>query len=185
MDFKPGEKLPYTCGNCHTTGYSNNGNQDGLPGIQGQWEFPGVQCEACHGPGSLHVDSEGDVAVESGRDTCRKCHSTEPFDKIPMTDVFLSPYTEYNQLSVSPHKGIDCVQCHDPHFLSGPETAAVCRDCHEGIWVSYKDSFTLFLQERRFSKNMFQNGIISFFKLSTSGNKVTIMIYLIHMHLFI
>lgn len=56
--YHPGEERPYNCGTCHTTGYSNwpaDSHQDGLPGLIGTWEEPGVQCEACHGPGSLHV----------------------------------------------------------------------------------------------------------------------------------
>ena len=43
------EQVPYDCGTCDTTGYSERGSQDELPGLVGAWAEPGVQCEACHG----------------------------------------------------------------------------------------------------------------------------------------
>lgn len=53
-DAKTAPRKPYTCGACHTTGWSETGpdgpHQDGLPGIYGTWREPGVTCEACHGP---------------------------------------------------------------------------------------------------------------------------------------
>lgn len=57
VDFRPGEKVPYDCGRCHTTGYAAEGHQDGLPGIVGTWRLDGVQCEHCHGPGARHARS--------------------------------------------------------------------------------------------------------------------------------
>ena len=59
--YHPGEEVPYDCGACHTTGYSAQGNQDGLPGLAGSWAEPGVQCEACHGPGSNHASHQNGI----------------------------------------------------------------------------------------------------------------------------
>lgn len=42
------------CAGCHTTG---------LDVSRARWEDDGVQCEACHGPGSIHIE----VADEAGR----------------------------------------------------------------------------------------------------------------------
>ncbi|MBE9521373.1 MAG: hypothetical protein IME97_09585, partial [Proteobacteria bacterium] len=47
--YHKGEKKPYKCGPCHMTGYSPEGNQDGLPGMIGTWVEDGVGCEECHG----------------------------------------------------------------------------------------------------------------------------------------
>ena len=47
-DYLPGEKKPYDCAFCHTTGYSLEGHQNGLLGIVGTWEEDGIGCEACH-----------------------------------------------------------------------------------------------------------------------------------------
>lgn len=54
-DYSPGHPWPDTsydwknnCAGCHTTG---------LDSQTGEWMESGVQCEACHGPGSAHIDA--------------------------------------------------------------------------------------------------------------------------------
>ncbi len=63
------------CVSCHVTGWGKAGGS-----ILGKTEGrEDVQCEACHGPGSLHVESEGDVAVpraEPDEDLCVQCHNS-------------------------------------------------------------------------------------------------------------
>ncbi|MBI5928227.1 MAG: hypothetical protein HY862_02880 [Chloroflexi bacterium] len=70
------------CAKCHTTGLNIE---------KGTWENAGVQCEACHGPGSLHVDTVDDVGsrptpeelqqirdaiyVKPDAQVCGQCHS--------------------------------------------------------------------------------------------------------------
>lgn len=54
----------FNCGNCHTTGWKhvdptdNPVGQDGLAGMQGTFEEGGIRCEACHGAGSTHAQTE-------------------------------------------------------------------------------------------------------------------------------
>lgn len=141
VDFNPGEDLPYTCGPCHTTGYSEIGNQEGRQGIKGQWAFPGVQCEECHGAGARHAGSGGEILLTGRGSACRKCHGLKPEDRIPMTGVFLSPYTEYNQLAASPHGGMECRECHDPHTLVLDDPEETCRGCHREVAKSFEGSF--------------------------------------------
>ena len=77
MGYHAGEvEKPYNCGTCHTTGYNPEGNQDGLPGLIGTWTEPGIMCEECHGPGSLHSDNPRGVAMKLNRDAaeCGDCH---------------------------------------------------------------------------------------------------------------
>lgn len=80
------------CAGCHTT----NLNVE-----QGTWAEDGVQCEACHGPGSAHLDAGEatepvltsrertalNASIELGLDaaTCGQCHSrgTEPEHGLP------------------------------------------------------------------------------------------------------
>ena len=68
VPYHAGEELPYDCGACHTTGYSTQGNQDGRAGMVGTFAFPGVQCEACHGAGSLHVNDPYSFTPQVDRD---------------------------------------------------------------------------------------------------------------------
>jgi hypothetical protein len=74
------------CRLCHVTGRQND---DALFAASYRME-EGVGCEACHGPGSLYVDSEimadrqaflANGGVVPGEATCRSCHrNSENFD---------------------------------------------------------------------------------------------------------
>jgi len=83
------------CLKCHTTGFGEGGydlNADAAHNAK----FEGVQCEACHGPGSKYRKKKIMVAVYKGEmdpaevglirpdeNTCKKCHTPEgnPFYK--------------------------------------------------------------------------------------------------------
>src|SRR3989304_4185460 len=77
VDYNAGKTLKYDCGNCHTTGYSLAGNQDNKPGIVGTWEEKSIGCEACHGPGSVHVSKGGGkgVGILKNVSICGECHT--------------------------------------------------------------------------------------------------------------
>ncbi len=92
-------------------------------------------CEACHGPGSLHVDEEGDGFIlgiealgalgEAGRvDMCTQCHTSHRLDWLD-----------------GPHAGVGiaCSECHaDQVHFGGSTTPAAhyrnrsefCLQCH-------------------------------------------------------
>lgn len=122
-NYHAGEKnKKYNCGRCHTTGYSKEGKQDGLEGIVGTWEFPGIQCESCHGPAGKHIAAakkgkytKGDIALEKSSALCGKCHIRGKAEKIPAKGGFIRHHEQYNELLASPHKSMNCVTCHDPH----------------------------------------------------------------------
>jgi len=131
--------LPYDCGSCHTTGYNPQGNQDELPGIVGTWAAPGVQCEECHGPGSLHIQNPQMVAMRINRDAeaCESCHQPDDLSTIEVVDGLISHQYTYGHLPSGKHEVIDCVVCHDPHsgvvqHLKANEapTQKACKDCH-------------------------------------------------------
>ena len=75
-----------SCFECHTTGYGKSG------GFVSEKETPGLMnagCEVCHGPGSLHVDSQEteDIKVDLPVDDCLGCHNSdrvEVFDFKPL-----------------------------------------------------------------------------------------------------
>jgi hypothetical protein len=139
VSYHAGEsQLKYDCGACHATGYKPQGNQDDLPGIVGTWAAPGVGCEACHGPGSLHVANPYGVRLQINRDpqTCLACHTQGDIQPVGASDIStvsaqaLNPY-------LGKHMVLDCVLCHDPHTgvvqLDQAKEQAIqlaCETCH-------------------------------------------------------
>lgn len=140
VDFRPGEKVPYDCGRCHTTGYAGEGHQDGLPGIVGTWRLDGVQCEHCHGPGARHTRSSLRQDIVTRPDGCASCHRQESKEGIPLVGNFLAPYTEVNQLEKSKMKGLGCTGCHDPHRSGEGSQRRTCASCHPGVAKVYQES---------------------------------------------
>ncbi len=139
-DYHKDEKKPYDCGRCHTTAYRSDGNQDDLPGLVGQWEFPGIQCEECHGPGSLHANSPEVVAmtVDTRAETCGGCHNRGGVNnEVIAKGGFIRHHEQYNEMAAGPHTRLECVTCHDPHTgvryndLEGAQAiVAQCEACH-------------------------------------------------------
>ena len=133
------QELTYDCGSCHTTGYTPSGHQGDMPGITGSFTQPGVQCEACHGPGSLHASNPRGVRMLIDRDAemCQGCHLFGSSGTIEVADGFISHQNSYGDLPQGKHTVIDCVVCHDPHTgvvqkLQANEAATkiACADCH-------------------------------------------------------
>ncbi len=83
------------CVPCHTTGY---GGSEAFPSQMVPMDFRGVSCEACHGPGEVHIayqrwkiygeltgeygseDLEDPVVLVPPEDTCTRCH-VPPYDE--------------------------------------------------------------------------------------------------------
>jgi len=133
------DKLLYDCGSCHTTGYSSNGHQDNLPGVVGSWALPGVQCEECHGPGSLHASNPTGIAMRIERTSglCSKCHSSKNQNTLVVSNGFIQNHQQYTELYQGKHLTLDCIVCHDPHKgveqprrNNQPTTTIQCENCH-------------------------------------------------------
>ena len=68
------------CVQCHVVAFEKDG---GFIDMALTPELKDVQCEACHGPGRKHVESDGDpaeIVVKADEILCRTCH-TEGQDK--------------------------------------------------------------------------------------------------------
>ena len=131
--------LPYNCGNCHTTGYSSSGHQDKLEGITGKWAATGVQCEACHGPGSLHASNPTGVRLLIDRDSqaCTRCHELGQTAELQIANGFISHHEQYGDLPIGKHALLGCLTCHDPHTgvvqkeqAGEPASPTPCESCH-------------------------------------------------------
>jgi hypothetical protein len=139
VSYQSGEEsLAYNCGTCHSTGYAPGGNQDDLPGLQGTWTQPGVQCEACHGPGSLHASNPHSIRMVIDRDAemCQQCHIFNS-DTLDIQAGFIQHSDQYGDLPQGKHAVIDCVLCHDPHTgvvqrqqMQQSATRMPCENCH-------------------------------------------------------
>ncbi len=140
VSYHSGEAdLSFNCGSCHTTGYTNGGNQDNLPGIVGTWAQAGVRCERCHGPGSLHANNPQGIhmLVEQNSGLCRECHEYVPTAALEVKNGFIQHSDHFGDLSQSKHQVLDCLTCHDPHSgvvqlqQEGQQTTKLlCQDCH-------------------------------------------------------
>ncbi|WP_340818392.1 multiheme c-type cytochrome [Methanolobus sp. WCC4] len=155
VDYNAGILLEYNCFKCHTTGASYDEGVEGLTGIPGSWEFRGVQCEACHGPGSEHVAQGGAegvaINVDPSASFCGQCHRRgEDDDKIPSGGGFVQHHEEYQELLASGGMStFDCVVCHDPHQpvhagatnpTEGLGITTQCEDCHAEAARIYANS---------------------------------------------
>jgi hypothetical protein len=141
VSYHAGEaRLPMDCGACHTTGYRAGGHQASLEGTTGSWAQAGVQCEACHGPGSLHAGNPYgfQMRVDRSAALCAQCHQQGDFTHAALTaDGFVAQDPQYSELHQSKHLAVDCVVCHDPHQgvvqlrQAGASTTRLpCANCH-------------------------------------------------------
>ena len=72
---KGSRQFDLDCVSCHVTGWKLPGGPCDVASTDGRH---GVQCEACHGPASLHaVDPPGHVVRDPLPGTCTACHTPE------------------------------------------------------------------------------------------------------------
>ncbi|MFN2201167.1 MAG: cytochrome c3 family protein, partial [Caldilineaceae bacterium] len=134
--YHAGEQIAYDCAVCHATGYIPEGNQDDLPGLIGTWAEDGVGCEACHGPGSNHVNNPYQVEMQIVRDSalCGQCHQLPEPENIDADEGFFAHRGAYAELYTSKKRVMDCVDCHDPHqstkYGDSVDDRALCAECH-------------------------------------------------------
>ncbi len=72
---KAGRQFDLDCIACHVTGWERPGGACNVAATEGRRD---VQCEACHGPASLHaVDPPGHIERGTPEERCRTCHTPE------------------------------------------------------------------------------------------------------------
>jgi hypothetical protein len=137
------------CFECHSTGRPIVSALNEISPAE-----PGVQCEACHGPGSRHVDaaSHGQIAkaksliVNPARlsaaqlnQLCGRCHRTlDPtadFDWNKAWNVRQQPvYLSQSSCFLKSKGRLSCLTCHNPHQplqTTLTEYDRKCGGCHD------------------------------------------------------
>jgi len=131
-----------TCLECHddmagedfAIGTGAEGFAKNVHGRLADFEMMGAEkgCESCHGPGSLHVDAEGDtdlilrpaeLSAEEVGAICSKCH----------TDGSLMDWTHSEHALAD----LSCTDCHSMHTEKGTKAylkkndPELCYSCHQ------------------------------------------------------
>jgi len=133
-DFNAGEDKTYDCGPCHTTGYDESGSMPGLPGIEGSFALPGVECEACHGRGFT-------MMVDQSAEACGTCHKHPGTDGIEAVNGFIRSEGQYSEFKAGAHSELACVSCHNPHKRAEFSIKVECEDCHSDLAERYATTF--------------------------------------------
>lgn len=135
-----------SCFACHSTAAIHDGQ------LQIERLAPGVNCEACHGPGEKHVAgmragsfqekqilNPKTLSTEEMSDFCGSCHRT--WEEVSLMRIFninnvrFQPYRLTNSRCYDPvDRRISCTACHNPH--EDPKHEAVfydakCIACHD------------------------------------------------------
>lgn len=137
------ENKPYDCGSCHTTAYDHDRSTHmyDLPGFVGSWTEEGVQCEECHGPGSLHVEEpiRVNMLVDRSAEACGNCHYRGVEGVVEASGPFIKHHEQYEEIATAPHAAFECIDCHNPHqsaVYADPEVnpnrsfRVGCTSCH-------------------------------------------------------
>lgn len=137
---------PYDCGRCHTTHWvsveDGGSRQDGLPGMDGQFDAGGVHCEQCHGNGSDHIlTNDGlNITMDRSSELCGSCHYRNEDHSIAASGGFIKHHEQFDEFITGAHsETLTCNSCHDPHAsvvydseAPGMGITKTCSDCHSG-----------------------------------------------------
>ena len=92
-----------------------------------------IECEFCHGPGSVHVAtlSPDDISIERSSDLCGQCHTRgDSQNRVEAEDGLIKRNQQYDELLSGAKSFLPCVQCHDPHIsLTSDTQEAIISDC--------------------------------------------------------
>jgi len=132
----------FVCGACHTTGWgevTDVYSPHYINTFPEKYYEEGVRCEACHGPGSVHMSNSSaeSIVVDASSELCGQCHKSSENNSIMADGNFIGIGQQYEEWYSSDHseEGITCVGCHDPHASAVHETAPgegvkECSSCH-------------------------------------------------------
>ncbi len=135
---------PFDCASCHTTGYSDNGTQDGSL-IVGAWKEAMVACEACHGPGSRHQRDPSNVKLKPNAEkSCSRCHVRDDNEVLEAEGGLILHRQQYEELTSGSKSFFKCNTCHNPHAsahfsrsAAGEAIVQDCISCHKDKTIAF------------------------------------------------
>lgn len=157
-DQAPGT-LKLTCPECHATRWLSmedhevTKKQDGLEGAGGNWLEQGVACERCHGPGGRHKPGSFlNMTINRSSTLCGSCHGHTPLSTIRALDGLLAPAQQYNEISATKMKIVQCVDCHDPHRSARFDDPGA-TDPYEGIVTRCESCHYKMIKQQKVAKH--------------------------------
>jgi predicted CXXCH cytochrome family protein len=132
----------FECGACHTTGWGevlDEYSPHHINSFPEKYSEEGIRCEACHGPGSVHISnsSASSIVLDKSSELCGRCHQRNDDNSITSEGKFIAIGQQYEEWYSSEHRKmrIACVDCHDPHASTVHEETPgdgvkACSICH-------------------------------------------------------
>ena len=131
-----------TCQMCHEDLFNAfQKNPHGLVETSNRYGWTTRACEACHGPGSKHVDSASAADIRNPA----KLKAAEA-DKICLT-CHLNQPTQVGRINSSHARNqVSCTACHSIHAngpnglvaRKQPDINTLCAGCHADVWASFQ-----------------------------------------------
>lgn len=137
VDLKAsGQQNNKNCLGCHTVGYNKT---TGYVSEAATPNLEGVQCESCHGPGSLHRGNKAMIVRSTAAEVCTGCHqgTHNPF----MEEWAPSKHAAaLATLKSNSHASSACLKCHSADYrlakpgeqptLATAKDTITCVVCH-------------------------------------------------------
>jgi len=93
-----------------------------------------IECEYCHGPGSIHVGSPSadTITVDKSSSLCGQCHTRgDDQNRLESENGLIKRNQQYDELLSGEKSFFQCAQCHDPHInLKSDTQDALTTDCN-------------------------------------------------------
>lgn len=123
-----------TCAECHSPGLVAEGL--GVKNLE-----PGISCETCHGPGSIHAQTKRKETISINQNACITCHTLgQPSETKDGSSLIAENHYGTRNWFASDHYTsgyVNCLNCHTSHevnqeglMLKGTFTEN-CASCHK------------------------------------------------------
>jgi predicted CXXCH cytochrome family protein len=96
-----------------------------------------IDCESCHGPGSIHVSSpsKATIIVDTSASLCGRCHTRgDSQNRVEAEEGLIKRNQQFDELLSGGKAAFKCVRCHNPHISIALDNQNAiktdCSSCH-------------------------------------------------------